>query len=142
MRHRPRLITALLLASTAACGEGADNPEIELTPELVARAGIDGGTARATALARVPGGIVKSAELEEEDGLLVYSFDIRVEGESGVTEILVDATTGQIVSEDHETDDDEAAEEQDDEGGDGDNDDREGAEIAVIDGVSRSEAPT
>jgi uncharacterized membrane protein YkoI len=55
-----------------------------------------------TALARVPGGRITEAEFEE-DGRLLYSFDIRVEGRSGVEEVQVDARTGEVVSIEHES---------------------------------------
>jgi len=60
-------------------------------------------TARATALAKVPGGKIKRAELEREKGRLIYSFDIRVPGKSGIEEVQVDATDGSVVSVVHET---------------------------------------
>jgi hypothetical protein len=59
--------------------------------------------ARATALARVKGGIVQSTELEREAGRLVWSFDIERPGSKDVTEIWVDANTGRIVSKKQET---------------------------------------
>jgi len=46
---------------------------------------------------------VKKAELEVEDGCLVYSYDIVVAGESkGKHEIEVDAGNGRILSTDHD----------------------------------------
>jgi hypothetical protein len=68
--------------------------------------------ARATALARVKGGIVQSAELEREAGQLVWSFDIERPGSKNVTEILVDANTGRIVSKKQETPAEQAKEAQ------------------------------
>jgi uncharacterized membrane protein YkoI len=59
--------------------------------------------ARATALARVPGGIVQSAELEHEHGHHVWSFDIKDPKSAKVVEILVDADSGRIVSQKIET---------------------------------------
>ncbi len=59
-------------------------------------------TARATALAKVPGGKVQAAELEREHGKLIYSFDIRVPGKSGIEEVQVDAIHGEVVSMAHE----------------------------------------
>ena len=59
--------------------------------------------ARATALHRVPGGKVHSAELEHEHGRLIYSFDIAVPGRSGIEEVQVDANHGNIVSQAHES---------------------------------------
>jgi len=60
-------------------------------------------TARAAALKKVPGGKVRSAELEREHGKLIYSFDIKAPGKSGVEEVQVDAVHGGIVSMTHET---------------------------------------
>ena len=48
--------------------------------------------ARKTALAAVPGGKVQSHELERENGKLIYSYDIKVAGKSGIEEVNVDAT--------------------------------------------------
>jgi len=59
--------------------------------------------ARATALAKVPGGKVQAGELEREHGKLVYSFDIRVPGKSGIEEVQIDAVNGEVVSQVHET---------------------------------------
>ncbi len=66
--------------------------------------------ARATALKEVPNGRVGSAELERENGKLVYSFDIKVPGKSGVDEVLIDAISGAVVSNKHETPQTEAKE--------------------------------
>jgi uncharacterized membrane protein YkoI len=60
-------------------------------------------TARATALKEVPNGRVSKSELEREGGKLIYSFDIRVAGKSGIEEVNVDAVTGAVVSHEHET---------------------------------------
>jgi uncharacterized membrane protein YkoI len=60
-------------------------------------------TARATALAQVPNGTVKSSELEREHGKLIYSYDISVPGKTGIEEIAVNAIDGSVVSREHET---------------------------------------
>ena len=60
-------------------------------------------SARATALAQVPNGKVESEELEKEHGKLIYSFDLKVPGKSGVEEVQVDAMTGKLVNTHHET---------------------------------------
>ena len=65
---------------------------------------------KALARVRAPSTGIVSAELEVEQGCLVYSFDIRVSGKSGLEEIMVDAGTGKIVSQKHETAAQEAAE--------------------------------
>lgn len=57
---------------------------------------------------------VLDGELESEQGCLVYSFDIRVSGKSGLEEIMIDAGTGKIVSHTHESPKKEAAEQAED----------------------------
>ncbi len=91
------MAVALSVVAMTACGEGGENGEIQMTPELAARVKVSGEAARATALARVPGGKVRSGELEEEGGKLIYSFDIEVAGNEGVQEVQVDALDGKVV---------------------------------------------
>jgi len=81
--------------STAVCAK--------TRPHTVSDAKVTMKAARATALARVPGGKVQAAELEREHGKLVYSFDIRVPGKPGIEEVQVDAMKGDVVSQVHET---------------------------------------
>ena len=66
--------------------------------------------ATATALAKVPNGTVKEAELEREHGKLVWSFDIATPGTKDISEVQVDAKTGAVVSQTKETAKHEAAE--------------------------------
>lgn len=75
----------------------------EATPGLAAQATISADSAQKIALAQVSRGRVREAELEEENGTLVYSYDIKVRGKSGVEEVQVDAKTGAVVSTKHET---------------------------------------
>ncbi|MEP6632869.1 MAG: hypothetical protein ABJA62_01530 [Luteimonas sp.] len=53
---------------------------------------------------------VSEGELEAEHGCLVYSFDIRIQGKSGVDEVLVDAGNGKVLDRQHETPKQEADE--------------------------------
>ncbi|MEI2719047.1 MAG: PepSY domain-containing protein [Gemmatimonadales bacterium] len=71
---------------------------------------ISEAAARATALKAVPGGVVQDHELEREDGKLIWSYDIKVKGKSGIEEVAVDAKTGAIVAHAHETPKDEQKE--------------------------------
>ena len=87
------LLVALLLAF----------PACNATPQLLAKAKVSCAAARATALRKLEGGRVKSAELEEECGKLVWSFDVKKRGKSGVDEVQGDARDGSIVSVKHET---------------------------------------
>jgi uncharacterized membrane protein YkoI len=63
-----------------------------------------------TALAAVPGGKIDTAELENEHHRLVWSFDIKVPGKSGVEEVQVSAVTGKVVAHEHESPAKQAAE--------------------------------
>jgi len=67
--------------------------------------------ARAAALKKAPGK-VKSEELENEKGKLIYSFDIET-SKTSITEVNVDAMTGKIVDVQHETPAKEAQEKKD-----------------------------
>ena len=98
------LLMAVLLASPAQACKGK--------PELQAKAKVSCEAARKTALEKLGGkGLkVKSAELEEEEGKLVYSFDVKSKGKSGVEEVQVDALTGDVASVKHESTKDEAKE--------------------------------
>jgi hypothetical protein len=79
-------------------------------PEYRDQAKITPEQATQTALAKVPGGQVREAELEQEHGRLVYSFDIEVPKQKGVEEVQVDARSGKVVSKVHESPDAEASE--------------------------------
>jgi uncharacterized membrane protein YkoI len=76
----------------------------EETPGLTAKAKIQPEQARQIALTKIPNGTVTKGELEEEDGKLIYSFDIKVPGAEGITELHVDALTGDIIKTEHESD--------------------------------------
>jgi uncharacterized membrane protein YkoI len=75
--------------------------------KLAGQAKISMDEARKTALERVPG-TVESSELEKEHGKLVYSFDIRTA--EGITEVWVDAKSGEVINMEKETAAQEAAE--------------------------------
>jgi hypothetical protein len=59
---------------------------------------------------QVPGGTVKEGELEKEGGRWIWSFDVATAGTANITEIHVDANTGEIVRKEIETPKDEASE--------------------------------
>ena len=81
---------------------------------LKAKAKISKAEATKTALAKVPGGKVKEAELEEEKGKIIWSFDIAVKGSKDITEVQVDAITGEVVSVEKETPEDQKKEKEQD----------------------------
>lgn len=83
----------------------------EETAGLKAKATLPADSAVAIALRAGPkGSKIKSGEIEEEKGLLIYSFDLTVPGKLGIQEIGVDARTGKVVENAYESDADEAAE--------------------------------
>lgn len=101
--------TLALTAATVAAQQTAQGMKEE-KPGLLAQAKITPDSARAVALARVANGTIREQEIEVEHGRLVYSFDIAQPNRPGVEEVLVDATTGRVVSVSHESAGKEAAE--------------------------------
>ncbi|GEM_PF-286723 len=70
---------------------------------LLPQAKVSKAAATKTALAAVPNGSLKEdAELEMENGKLVWSFDISKPSTTSITEVMVDAVTGAIVSNQQE----------------------------------------
>ena len=99
---------SLASTSTLAAISGAES---KVHADLARQAKISLEAARKIALAKVPGGVVKSEELEREKGRLIYSFDIAVAGRPGVEEINVSAVSGKILAQNHESAKDEKKEE-------------------------------
>jgi peptidase YpeB-like protein len=89
-------------ASTTRPPASSQPPSTQAASTLSDSAKIDSATARRTALARVPHGKVVSEELEQENGRLVYSFDIQG-SRPGIEEVQVDARDGRVVSVKHES---------------------------------------
>jgi len=110
VKHTLAFSLALFLGTAAA---HAGVPACEVARKgLARRAKVSCAEARKAALAAVgkPKLRIRSAELEEEKGKLVYSFDIEWAGHSGIDEVQIDAGSGQVVSVEHETPAAEAAE--------------------------------
>jgi uncharacterized membrane protein YkoI len=98
-RMKKSLIAVSMTLLLAVVGIAATKTE---HPKITAK------QARATALAKAPGK-VESEELEREDGLFVWSFDIRTNAKT-ITEVWVDANSGKVVRTEIETPADEARE--------------------------------
>ncbi len=91
--------------ASEASHEASESESAELKEEehgLLAQATIRPDSARHLAMSRVPGGKVVEAVIEREDGKVVYSFELKVAGKSGVEEVLIDAKTGSVISVEHE----------------------------------------
>jgi uncharacterized membrane protein YkoI len=107
MNHRKAItLVALGLAFTTPYAFAGGDSQTA----LLAEAKVTEAQAQATALAKVPHGVVKSSELEREHGRLIWSFDVGQASTKGVTEIQVDAKTGKIASVKRETPAQEAKE--------------------------------
>ena len=78
--------------------------------KLMAEAKVSRADAEKTALAKAPNGTVKEGELEKEKGKLVWSFDITTPDSKDITEVNVDAITGDVVSVEKDAAENEAKE--------------------------------
>jgi hypothetical protein len=101
-------LTAALLAG--CCTEHHKESKEAKEAKWMAEAKVRQADAQATAMAQVPNGTVKESELEKEHGKLIWSFDVATPGTTDITEVNVDAITGQVVSTDKEKPEDEAKE--------------------------------
>lgn len=66
--------------------------------KLLTEAKISKDAAEKTALARVPNGTIQESELEKEHGKLQWSFDVATPNSKDITEVNVDAMTGDVIS--------------------------------------------
>jgi uncharacterized membrane protein YkoI len=95
------MLLAAVLATPALYAQATYKRE--LPDSLKSRAKIAEDVAAKTALAKVPKGEISSVELEREDGKLLYSYDIKVPGKTGIEEVHIDAVTGKFLSKEHES---------------------------------------
>ena len=102
-----KMITLVLVLSAGAFVIAQAEPTQE---QLTRQAVVKKAQAEKIALARVPRGTIKSAEIENERGKLVWSFDITTPGTRDITEVLVNAKNGAIVTVDKENPTQQAAE--------------------------------
>ena len=68
---------------------------------LAKAAKINEATAAVAAQKRVPAGTIQAVELERENKRLIYSYELKIAGRSGVEEMNVDAITGKVLSAEH-----------------------------------------
>jgi uncharacterized membrane protein YkoI len=113
-KHYVRMVAKLACVAVAAAivgcesesGEGHEHKQAK----LMSQAKISEADARATALSKVPDGTIKESELEKEKGKLIWSFDISRPGTRDISEVNVDAITGEVVGMELETPKDQAKE--------------------------------
>ncbi len=94
------IATGLLALGLTACSTGPSEKDAKISK----------AEAEKIALNRVPNGTIKESELEKEKGKLIWSFDVATPGTKNITEVNVDAITGEIVAVDVETPEKEAKE--------------------------------
>jgi uncharacterized membrane protein YkoI len=111
---------SLLAAGLTACvteKEEANEGKEGKANKLEAQAKITKAEAQKIALDRVPGGTIKEGDIEKEKGKLLWSFDIATPGTKDITEVQVDAMTGQVLDVSNETAADQEKEKKQDEKG-------------------------
>ncbi|HKC49067.1 MAG TPA: PepSY domain-containing protein [Gemmatimonadales bacterium] len=93
------VILALALGPRVGAAQQTTRPsyEREIPPALLAQVKISEDSARALALAKVPGGL-EAVELKRESGVLVWIWDVHVKGKRGITEVWVNAIDGTVSS--------------------------------------------
>jgi uncharacterized membrane protein YkoI len=94
---KKQLNLCLLLATGLIAG-----CETEKESALQAPAKVSKADAQATALAKVPNATVKECELEREHGRIIWSFALNTPDSKDITEVNVDAVTGDVVNIEHE----------------------------------------
>lgn len=110
MTSRRLAVLTLAFTATALAAQPSPLKIKEETAGLLKQAKITPEAALATASAKVPGTVLKSAEIEREDGKLLYIFSFTKSGVKGEDEVSVDALTGALHQVEHETPEDEARE--------------------------------
>ena len=92
-------LAAGLIAGCASDDEkGESSEKADSQAQLKAQAKISKDDAEAIAQSKVPNGTFKESELERENGHLQWSFDMAVPGQKDITEVNIDAITGQVLN--------------------------------------------
>jgi uncharacterized membrane protein YkoI len=103
-----RIVIALALSLPLAAAAADMNCSIKakkLTSkkDMTAMAKVSEADARKAAMDSVgAGSSITKGGLEVEDGCLIYDFDVKVAGKSGIEEVAVDAGTGKVLSTKHD----------------------------------------
>lgn len=90
------------MPAAASVQPGAQSYAVEAPESLRTLARVSLDSAARLALARVPNGVIATVELEREDGALIWSFDLTVAGQEGISEVNVNAATGAVSPAEHE----------------------------------------
>jgi uncharacterized membrane protein YkoI len=100
MKFKIIICSALATSLLAGCvSEEHEHDEDQAKQaKLMSQAKVSKEDAQKTAMANVPNGVIKEAELEKEHGKLIWSFDMATPDSKDITEVNVDAITGGVVS--------------------------------------------
>ena len=104
------LVSPLAAIATEKCS--IHPPAGATQAELIKLATVSQLQAQHSAMASLKGrnASVVSSELEAEDGCLIWSFDLKVTGRSGIQEVWVDAGDGKVIASKQESPRQEAVE--------------------------------
>ncbi len=91
-------VAILLVIGVVSCATDAQKEG-----KLQAQAKVSRDEAEKIALSKVPSGKIKEGEIEKEKGKIIWSFDIATPGTPDITEVQVDALTGEVVAVEKES---------------------------------------
>jgi hypothetical protein len=103
MRCTPLVVLSVLAVLAASTAQAQSAYKREIPDSLASQAKITEAAASATAQKRLPKATIEAVELERENGRLMYSYDMKTAGKSGIDEVNVDAITGKIIGVSHES---------------------------------------
>lgn len=92
----PASPAATVPITAVASAMGVETRDANETPIDASRAKVGVDAAKAAALAKLPGGTVKGAQLEDENGTLVWAVAV-TDASGKMQDVKVDATSGQVV---------------------------------------------
>jgi len=100
---RTTLVAVAVIALAGSRAQAQGSYKKELPDSLTKVAKVTESEAAGAAQARVPKGKIQGVELEREKDRLIYSYDIKTAGKSGIDEVHVDAMTGKVIAFEHES---------------------------------------
>jgi uncharacterized membrane protein YkoI len=93
-----RLLTTLTVVAALCAAGNLAAQERNVPDSLVAKAKIKEDAAQAVALKRVPGTVEGVALAKSGKTRLVYTFKVQRTGRTGLTDVLVNANTGKVIT--------------------------------------------
>lgn len=97
------VFAAVTLCNTQSAAAQTARYKRDVPDSLAKAATISEAVATAAAQKRIPKGAIQAMELERENGHLMYSYDFKTQGRSGIDEVNVDANTGKVLHVGHES---------------------------------------